>query len=413
MPLAGILQPNRLPLALVCLLGVWLRVANLNNVAARTPDERVYTRQARVWLASGTAGMRSLVEKYERDPAERYYPLPTRAGIVQPVALVMRLTGRTDETAGAMLACAASIASLVVTAWIAMRFLPPWGALFALLFYAVSPVDLAIARRLWPDAFVEFPSIVAVWCACELAAGSRRRTWLALFAAAGAAGIAVRETFPVSYGFYLLWMLWVLVWQRRDRRDALLLAALCAAAAAASLAWLGGSAGGLADFLRIAMHGPDANAVNAYALQYASGPPWLVLEGFWIASPIAALFAAAGFYAAFAVRRETPRGRVLAGMAAATAGCLALMSAVPHYINLRYFSALFGPLYLLAGLGFWFTARWCARWLAPADRRLVATVAAAVLIGGAIGDYLRFQRFFVRDSIPDLAIRMLQDENGR
>ena len=412
MALQALTQPSRAALALVCLLGIWLRVANLGNVAQRTPDERVYTHQAKVWLEFGQAGIRKLVDQYQHDPVVRYYPMPTRAGIIRLVALAQRTAGRADESAGAAVSCLASILSLVIVAIMAARFLPPWGALFAVLFYAVSPAELAIARRLWPDAIAELPATLAVWMACETAVRSRLLAYL-LFALAGAAGLAVRETFPAFLVFYLLWMVWVLAVDRRERAAAVLLVALTGVASAGALLWLGSAIGSLPDFVRMAGNGSAVNAVNDYALRYASGPPWLVLDAFWIASPIAALCTAAGFCAAFAGRREKPYGRVLAGLGLATGACLLLMMCVPHYINLRYFSLLYGPLYLLAGYGFWCAARICGAWLAERDRALVATLSAAVILGAAIGDYLRFQRFFVRDSTPDLSIRMLQIERDR
>ena len=406
-------QPHRLPLAMLFLVGVWLRVANVGNVAVRTPDEHVYTHQAAVWLHSGASGIRSLVDRYEHDPDARNYPTPTRVGVIRLVALTMQLTGRHDETAGAIVSCLASIGSLAVIAFLAARFLPPFGALFALLFYAVSPVELAISRRLWPDAILELLGILLVWIAAEITAGARRMTWLAAFAAAGSVGLAVKESFPVTYGLCGIWVLWVLAVRGRDGKRTLLLAGFCLAGMAAAVAWLAASVGSLSELARIASHVPAANAANTYALAYASGPPWLLLEAFWIVSPAMALFAAAGFFAAFLRSRELEHGSVVAGIAAFTAVHLAIMMAMPHFLNLRYVSMLFGPLYLVAGLGFWWVLRWSARLLAATDRRLATAMAAALVIGLAIGDYLRFERFFVRDNTADLSVRMLQDEKNR
>ena len=65
--------------AIVCVAAV-LRLVNLVNVNSRTPDERVYTYQAKTWLDSGPAGIRSLVEEYKNDADTRLYPPPTRVG---------------------------------------------------------------------------------------------------------------------------------------------------------------------------------------------------------------------------------------------------------------------------------------------------------------------------------------------
>ena len=141
--------------ALLC-LGAALRVANLSNVSSRTPDELVYTLQAKFLLQGGQAALRSLIAEYQRDPVIRLFPPPTRLGYLLPLAAAMRLTGGRDESVGAYLSCAASIGSLFILALIGVRFFPSWATFFALLFFAVSPMELAVSRRAWTDALVEF-----------------------------------------------------------------------------------------------------------------------------------------------------------------------------------------------------------------------------------------------------------------
>lgn len=409
---AAVFRPNRAPLVLVCLAGVWLRVADLNDVAVRSPDETTYTSQARVWLRSGTAGMRTLVSDYDHRPELRDFPPPTRAGVIRLAAWMFRLTGKDDPGAGALAACAASILSLAIVALMAVRFLPPWAALCALVFYAASPVELVIARRLWPDVLCELPAVVALWSACAIAAGSRRRVWFLLLAAAGAAGLTVRETFPIPYGFTLLWPLWELAVKRRDRRSAALLLGLCLAALAGSVVWLGGAVGSLADYIRLSRHGPTVAAANDYVRQFTSGPPWLLLEGFWIVSPMATVCAAGGFLAAFAARREKPHGRLVAGIAAVTAGAMAVMMSDPHYLSLRFYSVVMGPLALLAGYGLWYAGRLAGKWLLPEDRTWMTVAAAVILLAVTTADYFRFERIFVRDSLGDTAVRSIQFEQN-
>src|SRR5450432_1428970 len=102
--------------ALVC-IAAGLRLANLQNVVSRTPDERVYTSQAKTWLESGPAGIRSMIAEYKADAETRLYPPPTRVGMIRLVAFMMRRTGREDESVGARISCAASIGSLLVLAF--------------------------------------------------------------------------------------------------------------------------------------------------------------------------------------------------------------------------------------------------------------------------------------------------------
>src|SRR5665213_3363159 len=83
-------------LALVA-LAIALRLANFNNVTARTPDEHVYTQQAKAWLSNGHAGLLANMADYESNPATRQYPAPTRVGMIRLVAAAMKWTGRGDE----------------------------------------------------------------------------------------------------------------------------------------------------------------------------------------------------------------------------------------------------------------------------------------------------------------------------
>ncbi len=396
--------------ALLCLAAV-LRLANLGNVGSRTPDEKVYTKFANVWLQSGAAGLQTQVAEYQADPVLRLYPPPTRVGLIRLIAGVMELTGRRDEMAGASVSCVASIASAFVLAWMGLRFFPSWGVAAALLFLAVSPADLAIARRAWPDAVVELLGILLAWIACEIACCSRRavRYLLFVFVAIGSAGVTIKESTPLIYGLCGLWVLWVLLRERGDWVNAILLGAASAAGLAIALSWMAGAVGGLSTLIGIILRLPAIIAVNAYAIETSSGPPWLLLYTFWLASPLPALFSLAGLWAAF-----FPPGQKLARWLAGLLGLhLAAGMLTPHFLNLRYQSAVFCVFYLLAGLGFWYVLALGLKWIDSSNRRLVAVLALLIAIGASIADYARFQAFFVRDATPDLPVKMLIDEHNR
>jgi hypothetical protein len=392
----------------ILLLGIGARIANLGNVNSRTPDERVYKSQAGMWRAQGAAGLRMLVSAYERDPEAQLYPPPTRVGMIRLVAATMSLTGRDDESAGAILSCAASIGSLVMLALISFRFFPPWAAVCGLLFYAVSPPELVIARRAWADAVVEAIGLAMVWAACEITRDSRR--WLAYagFALAGALGVAVKESAGVPAGLCGIWLLWVLAVERREFRKAAILVGGSALAMGASVGWLAWSVGGLGDVIQIISGIPAVNATNAYALEYASGPPWLLLRAFWIISPVSALFCAAGIYAAFSGREAIARGITFF-----TVAQIAMAMAIPHWLNLRYVSVASGCYCLVGGLGFWFVVSLVLNRIKAADRKALAAMLGLVAAGGAIADYARFERYFVRDGTADLSVKMVLDERNR
>lgn len=391
---------------LVC-IAAGLRVANFGNVNTRTPDERVYTYQAKTWLESGRAGIRSMVEEYKGDAETRWYPPPTRVGMIRLVAAAMRWTGRSDESVGARLSCAASIGSLVVLALIGVRFLPPWAACAGMLFYAVFPGELAIARRTWTDALVELAGLLLIWFSCEITRNSKRVFWYPLFALVGSAGLLVKESMPVPYGLCALWILWVLV-RRREWGNAGILLGATALGMGLSVWWLADQVGSLADYIGIVWRIPAENAANPYALEYASGPAYDLLLAFWIVAPVASLLSLAGLFAVWR-KREEP----LVFLGGFTVAYIGIAMAMPHFLNLRYVGNTYGTFCLLAGLGGWYLISLGWTRLEAGDRRPFAVVAIALVLGGAVADYLRFQRYFVRDETVDLSMKMLLDERGQ
>jgi len=96
-----------------------------------------------------------------------------------------------------------------------------------------------------------------------------------------------------------------------------------------------------------------------------------------------------------------------------TVAYIGIAMAMPHFLNLRYVGNTFGSVCLLAGLGWWYLISLGMEWLDVADRRAFAVIAVAIVLGGAVADYLRFQRYFVRDETVDLSIKMLMDERGQ
>jgi 4-amino-4-deoxy-L-arabinose transferase-like glycosyltransferase len=409
------LSPQQLLLTLLLLcFAALLRLGNLGNVTSRTPDERVYTSQANIWLQSGRIGLRSMVAQYEAVPEAQYYPPPTRVGMIRLVAVMMRWTGRNDESVGALIACAASVGSLFVLALIGVRFLPALAALLALLFYAVFPPELAIARRTWTDALVELASLLLVWLACEITRNSGRRVWYLLFVAIGSASIAIKESMVVPYGLCALWILWVLLKERGEWKNALLLVSAAALGLVASFGWIAGLVGSFSDLVRIVSGIPTANAGNPYAIEYASGPGYLLLQAFWILSPVTAILGVTGLYAAFIRREELGRNfRPVLLIVLFTLSHVVIAMLMPHWLNLRYVGVTFGPLCLLAGLGGWYVYSIFSSFLGSAQRRVFAGLAIAILIGGAVTDYRRFRRIFVRDATADLSVKMLRDERDR
>lgn len=408
----------RVVIAVLLLFGVGLRWANLDNVASRTPDEAVYTGQANVVRSEGTAGVRKMTAQYRREPDARLYPPPTRAGYIWLLAGVMSLSDRADEGAGADLSAACSVGSLLLLAWVGLRFFPAWATVFAVLFYAVSPPELVMARRAWQDCLIEFLGLALVAVAAEIMRDSRRRIWYLVFVLIGSFGVVVKESWALIYALWALGVLGVVLVARRDWKNGLLLAAAGLAGLAASVAWLASQVGGFSDLYQIVSQIPNANAANPYAKEFQTGPGYLLLRAFRILAPIPALLCLPGLVVGLFPRtvperlRTSPngaRGGIVRWMALFVPVFLAFPFVLPHWLNLRYVSVLFPAVYLLAGLGFWFCASACWGWLRGSTRGLLAVLVLALLVLGAFADYERFQRIFVRNNIPDLSVKLVVD----
>jgi hypothetical protein len=404
--------------AVLLCLGIGIRLANLNIVTGRSPDETNYTRQANTLLQDGTAGLRGIAAEYQRDPGARLAGPPTRAGYLWMLAATMRLTNKNDESVGAVFSCAASIGSLFVLTLIGIRFFPPWATLFALLFLVVSPAELELARRTWIDALVGFLGLSLVYVAGEITRDSHRRIWHWLFVLLGSLGILVKEFGPVVFGLCTAWVLWVVLIQRREFRSGLALTVGVLAGTGVTVAWIASSIGGFSVLAQTVGNWLGAHEANTYAIEYQSGHGYLLLRGFEIISPVAALFCVIGLAVMLLSRRspgllrlraEDGCWEVIGWMSLFLLSYLALAMILPHWLNLRYVSLLFGPFYLLAGVGFWYAASLFWNRLGILQRKVFAAVIILGVGIGALSDYRRFDRIFVRNGVGDLSIKLVLD----
>ena len=187
---------------------------------------------------------------------------------------------------------------------------------------------------------------------------------------------------------------------------------------AITIAWLAISVGGLSIFAKIVTSIPSSNAGNQYAIEYQSGPGYLLLRALEIMSPVAAVLGLVGLgVLLFSHRKlnllhvpaEAANWQVVGWITLFMLAYLALPMVLPHWLNLRYISVLFGPFYLIAGVGFWYCASLCQNWLKMFDRKLFAALLIVAASIGAVADYDRFQRIVVRDALKDLSVKNVLD----
>src|SRR5579872_4394334 len=141
----SILEEPRAPRGLraaVCLLLVLLSVAGAWNHELWTYDEPREAEIARAMYRSGNYGVGEL----NRRPFLDKPPLFTAS-----VALAYRLVGRPSVLAGRLTVAAWSLATLLVTAWLARRLLGPGTGLLAALVLATSYRFYSISREILLD----------------------------------------------------------------------------------------------------------------------------------------------------------------------------------------------------------------------------------------------------------------------
>ena len=413
-----LLTRNRLVVALtvLCLLGAVLRLTHLSGVA-RGPDEKTYTYHAQRVLRGGLGQFPVMVREYNAEPRLALYPSPVRAGWDLMLAAAMELTGFTDEQAGALLSCFLSIATLALLALVAMRFAPPWAALYAVLYMAFSAVDLTIARRCWQDALMGAIGLVLVWCACEIARNPRGRWHYALLVFTGSFSVLVKELGAFVYLGCVACVLAILYRQRAWRTMGAL-AAAGIAGAALSVFCLISVAGGLTPLLTVYQHLNAATYSNPYCVQYQGGPWYLSIWGLWILSPVNLLLWA--FAAALSLMPEAKlKGlglvfqplellcfRFFSWMAAML---LATILILPNSQSFRFLAPAYGPMYLMGGMGLWALTRLLAGKVHGVAYRVACGVAVVVALAGAIAQYQQFEHVYVTLQIPDLSVKYVID----
>jgi 4-amino-4-deoxy-L-arabinose transferase-like glycosyltransferase len=390
-------------------LGMFLRSQHMTDVTSRSPDERVYTDHAACLADGGVPCYRQLFAVYNADRASWDYPTPSRVSYVFLATAVMQATGTRNPRAGAAVSWFFSILSLVLLAWLGIRFLNRWIAVLAVAFLACSFGELAMARRAWQDSFFGFLGLALVYLTCEITRAPHRKSlYFALFAV-GTCSLLNKESAYVSYGICGLWLAGTLLLRERSWKlfGALLLTG--AASVAATLGVWAIVAGGITPAVEATMHVFYATQRSAYDARYCSGPWYQFFYLLWITGPVTALMALAGAVLALFSYTVSVRDRLAIQdcqcvrlAALMTAVFLGLVSFGPNLQNLRYISPASATCCLLAGMGFWYLLS-----LARTVLRLntaVVLLAAVCLAFETVRNYHAFTQVVVGSGLQDLAV---------
>jgi len=413
--------PAKLPMALlivVLLLGVGLRICIFEAELARSPDERVYTRQADVVLAQGVEGFHQLGDELARDPAAvAIYPSPMRIGYLLPLVGFMRLTEDSSVLAGATFSLLCSMATLLLVAFAADRFLSRTVAIIATLFLAVLPFDLVVSRRAWEESYISLLIVSVLTLAAWLARRTTARGLpeIAAYVAFALLGVACLTTKESAGAALLLCAggLALHLFVRGERRAALLTAVSTSVAVLAYALALGSLFGGMGHALILTREDIHYSGINPYNMQYDSGPAWMFAAALLRTSPFVCVFGLAGFcvtlYRAWPphalagasrLRTAVAGAGLPMGIALLTFAALLLQVLTQRY-SFRYTGPAYGAACLLAAVGATAAAgplrKLCGRW--------TWAVLGCVIALAAFRDVSFARERFLLPQMQDLALR--------
>ena len=169
------------------------------GVADRSPDEQLYAGFGKGIAREGLAWFPHMVTLYTND-GDVEYPWAHRAGFLSLVALSQVATARHDPVAGEALSTVASLAEIALAGLLAWAIVGPLSASLAMLFLAVSPLDLAIARRAWGDTTIAFLTLAMVALVFRAIAAVRPAGWHAAFFTLSAFTLLVKESALIPFG---------------------------------------------------------------------------------------------------------------------------------------------------------------------------------------------------------------------
>jgi len=403
----------------VIVAGTAIRVKALDVPDRRTEDEGIYTFYARNVAMSGPGCTRMLVDGFNRRREMWSFPPPIRIGYIYLAGLVMKVTGVMDMSALSGMSCAFSVLTMILLAVAGLRFLNPWIAFGAVTFLAVSPMELAIARRAWQDGVLGFFGLALMYLCCEISLRPKKWVLYAPFWVVGGYCLLIKESALAIYGLCVLWLLFVLMFREKDIVRALKVGAVSLIVAGVSYAILFYAVGGAGKVVETLRHTAASLSRNAYVLKAQRGPWYYAWEAFGILTPITTLFAFTGTVMAVASARfagifDRDRDGEITVIHAMAYFLIALtvMSAIPEYLkNIRFISVIFYPFYMISALGLWRTACFASEKIKKISARGAAAAAAAVVCLVVLLDYGNFHFIFVKHRVKDPVNPILRNIN--
>jgi len=255
-------------------------------------DELVYLSFAKRLSTAGLTQFRTLAETYASDPSLWVYPPPLRAVYLLLAAVACRVAGDCSGTAVAAISLLSGLALVLLTLVMARRMFGEWVGLLSGLLVALSPLQLAMSRRVWADAFFSLTLLLAIWAFWERTR-SPRKGWDLLLGCSLLAAILTKESAVVFY----LGLLCALLFREQSPAAPIARSTLAALLLPPVLA-----------FLTLLVLVPDpallirlysgtysATKTGEYAMSYSQGPWFRYLIDFALLSPLTTILAI-GYY---------------------------------------------------------------------------------------------------------------------
>ncbi len=400
-------------------LGVTLRIHNLSTVTRHSPDEVIYTAQAKTVAKHGLIGIKVLAKQYNQNKKLWFFPPPTRAGYIFLLSSAMKISNHFDISVGATISTIFSILSLLILILIGLRFFNYWTTVYALLFLSTSPIAMGLARRTWQDAIVGCLGALLVYFSCEIISNPRKKIWIIPFIILGGLAILIKSSLVVFFGLCIAWILWHFIVSKKLYKHAIFFACLSGISVALFAAVLIYLMGGLSNLITVWSHMKNAMSLNPYAIQYQTGPWYLMFLNLFYLGPsyfyllmigLAVILFSKNMHKLHLQTKElflaSTQSNIFLGLAAITLIFTLIAGLVPHCLNIRYISVIYVPYYLIMGVLFYLILSALVKLLPVRPIFFIFfSIVLMTLIG--IQGYYKFNHYFIRLGANDTSIGML------
>lgn len=379
----------------------------------RTYDEYWYGTYSGAAALDGIESTRKIVDDYRKDPTSWAYPPPTRVGFHYLTAIFVKIFGPDDIMKNmrviAWMSIFWSALSIILLYSLGAKIFGSRIALIASAIMAVSPVDLALARRAWQDNFVAFLALVLLYMMYLIIKFPKNRGLHAIFGALGGYLLLVKESGAVIYALIFIWIAVIMVHDRLYK-EALSLSMICGAAAALSITVLAAMFGGMNTIIEVIKGNLASVHTSPYAVGFQTGSTLHYLYAIFLMNPVELLMLVPGVAIVLSgsVTDDPLKRKSALGLIFFFAAFFSVSLIPDHMINLRYISALYPVLYLMSACGIWGIITIIRKRFSSGEALTVALLIISLIFAAVlISDYARFKSVFLDKPTNDLSLKFI------